>query len=171
MLNGVETDTDCGGPDCAPCADDQRYMRYEVDGVIYESRFASITATRAVGTVTVADMITVSGGLAHNISFVIKDSNETPNNFTSGTYLLNNTELTVAVNNCTLLDNDGDSYQSETDGQGITAIITSISFLMPPPPPAVNNSVVEGTFTGRVYAVGLGYRQITNGEFRAYFSN
>jgi hypothetical protein len=169
-LNGVETDTDCGGPDCPACADDTEYIRYEVDGVLYESRKAGITAVRTVGNLTTADLLTITGGNAHSLSLNIKDSNLTPMNFSTGTFLLNNSDLTL-INNCTFVDNDGDTYQSVTDPVGITVQITSIQYLAPPPPPAVNNNAVVGTFSGRVYAVGLGVIQITNGEFRALMEN
>jgi hypothetical protein len=170
ILNGVETDTDCGGPDCPACANDIEYMSYEVNGVLYESRIGTIISTRVPGTIAIADEITFSGGSAHNISFTIKDNNVIPMSFSTGEFILNNTDLT-AFNNCTFIDNDLSTYQSVTDPIGITVNITSIQYLAPPPLPAVNNNAIEGTFEGRVYALGLGTLNITNGVFRVLMQN
>lgn len=169
LLNGNETDTDCGGPVCAPCANDEVFLTYTVDGVTYESRIGTINATRTVGNLTNPDRVTLIGGDAHSFQIVIQDTDLTPMNFNTGTYLCNNTDLTL-VNNCTLVTNEGLTFQSVTDPIGVTVNVTSIQFTAPIPP-LQPGGVIEGTFTGRVFAVGQGILPVTNGQFRALFTN
>ncbi len=74
ILNDQETDIDCGGPSCPPCANDEfGFLTYFVDGVFYESRFTSLAANRIPGATPapLEDEMTFSGGSGHSIAFYL----------------------------------------------------------------------------------------------------
>lgn len=177
IFNGFETDTDCGGEDCGPCGNDDPavgYLTYYVDGVFYESNFTSIMANRVPGNITnPTDVITFSGGIAHNISFFIKDDGLTPNTFANGTYLVNSADLSPTPNTSTFIDNDGVVYTGESDPVGMSVTFTTLSYTAPPPvPPGSPGGTLEGTFEGVMFdTVSGGFVNITDGVFLMSFTD
>lgn len=176
IQNGFETDTDCGGPDCGPCGDETTgYLTYNIDGVFYESKFTSLTAQRtpAVPPSSTIDLITFGGGANHPINFFLKDMDETPNTFSTGTYFINSADLSGTPNTCAFTDTDGMAYQAETDPTGITVQITTVQYTAPLPPPNVQpGGLLEGTFEGVLYDNFTGAELIvTDGVFKLNFQN
>ena len=176
IFNGEETDTDCGGPVCGPCSDNLGnnvlpYMLYNVDGVLYESQFTSVTATRTPSVDNVIpDQLSFTGGVSHSVTVTLADSDLNPGNFNPGMYLVNNTDLSGLLE-VQFIDNDGIIYTAANDPVGIDVNITSIQFTAPVPPMQPGGTI-EGTFSGRLFdGIGGGYKDITGGEFRAVFGN
>ncbi|NNK80209.1 MAG: hypothetical protein HKO93_01825, partial [Flavobacteriales bacterium] len=176
IQNGFETDTDCGGPDCGPCGDETTgFITYLVNGELYESKFTSfiVQRTPAMPPTSVIDLISFGGGINHPINFFLKDSDLTPNTFSTGTYFINNADLTGTPNTCTFTDTNGQVYQGETDPTGITVTITTCQYTAPLPPPANQpGGLFEGTFEGVVFDQFTGESLvITEGVFKLNFQN
>lgn len=172
IFDGEETDTDCGGPVCGPCGNDEvGFLRYEADGVYYESVFTSFSALRTEGTTLAPiDLITFGGGAAHPISFFIKDSDETPGTFNTGTYTASNQEIHPTPNTVSLTLPDGTMYGTD-DPSGITIDFTTVDFIGPVVTPPTPGGMIEGTFSGQMFEIGGDGStiSISNGSFRLFF--
>ncbi len=174
VQDGFETDTDCGGPDCGPCGnEDVGFLTYMVDGVLYESKFTSITATRAPGNTTnTLDALSFGGGINHPLTFFLKNDDGTPETFGEGTIEINNLDITPTPNTCSFTDINGQVYEAESDPTGITVQITDISYTMPMPPGQPEGGIFEGTFSGTLFdPLTGGTLTISDGMFRTKFTN
>ena len=173
LLNGFETDVDCGGVDCPPCGNEEfGSLSYYVDGVFYESRFTSLLANRVPGTPTApTDILTFSGGVAHSLSFSIKDDGIAPMSWALPMPLtIDNTDISPTPNTVNLVTNEGVAYTA-VDPVGITIDFTTLDYTAPPPvPPGSLGGVIAGTFSGQMFDTGTGTAvTITNGQFSLFF--
>jgi hypothetical protein len=175
VQDGVETDIDCGGPivnmnGCLPCASDEVFLVYTVDGVLYESVFASINYNLDIGdaTLQVPDVLTIQGGAAHSMQIVLNDDEYQQPGIFDANYIGGPNDNwflnfgAASPGSVSFTDNDGSVFTSANSSTGITVDVTAVNFLTAP-------IFIEGTFSGTV-SDGLGLptsnRAITGGAFR-----